>query len=51
MLSPAPPSLEALRHGESPFVLADDHNGLIIAINAAFQQAYGWSEEQFGASP
>ena len=50
MLSPAPPSLEALRHGESPFVLAD-HNGLIIAINAAFQQAYGWSEEQLLGQP
>ncbi len=50
MVTPAPPSLEALRHGASPFVLAD-HNGLIVAINAAFQQIYGWSEEQLRGQP
>jgi PAS domain S-box-containing protein len=50
MLTPDPPSLEALRHGASPFVLAD-HNGLIVAINAAFQQIYGWSETQLRGQP
>ncbi|MEI7666089.1 MAG: PAS domain S-box protein [Synechococcaceae cyanobacterium ELA263] len=50
MVTPAPPSLEELRHGASPFVLAD-HNGLIVSINSAFQHAYGWSDEQLRGQP
>ena len=44
------PSLEALRQGDRPFVLAD-RNGCVLAINDAFQQAYGWSEEQLRGQP
>ena len=44
------PSLEALRLGDRPFVLAD-HSGCVLAINDAFQLAYGWSEEQLRGQP
>ncbi len=49
-MAAAPPSLEQLRQGDRPFVLAD-HNGIIVAINAAFEQAYGWSDEQLRGQP
>lgn len=39
------PSLEELRTGSRPFVMADE-NGLIVEINQAFHEAYGWTIEQ-----
>ncbi len=39
------PTLAELQASPQPFVLADE-NGLIVAINQAFQQAYGWTIEQ-----
>lgn len=35
------PSLADLQAGSAPFVLAD-HEGRIVAINAAFERTYGW---------
>jgi len=49
-MSPVPPSLDLLCQGERPFVLAD-HNGIILGINAPFQQAYGWTQEQLRGQP
>ncbi|MFN9924697.1 MAG: PAS domain-containing protein [Cyanobacteriota bacterium] len=48
--APIPPSIEELRQGDRPFVLAD-HLGVVIAINPPFQQAYGWSEEELSGEP
>jgi len=39
--SPAVPTIAALQAGAAPFVLAD-RDGRIVAINAAFEQVYGW---------
>ena len=43
----APPedSIEALQNGDRPFVLANAL-GEVVAINAAFQNTYGWTEDQ-----
>jgi hypothetical protein len=38
--APTPPSIDELRQGDRPFVLAD-HQGVVIGINPAFQKAYG----------
>jgi len=38
-----PPSIEALRTGDAPFVLADSL-GLVLEVNAAFVAVYGWSQ-------
>lgn len=38
-----PPSIEALRTGDAPFVLADSL-GLVIEVNTAFEAVYGWSQ-------
>jgi PAS domain S-box-containing protein len=42
---PAEISIEALQNSDRPFVLADDL-GQVVAINAAFQSTYGWTEDQ-----
>lgn len=39
------PSIKDLQAGDRPFVLADSL-GQIVAINPAFEQAYGWRIEQ-----
>ena len=39
----APPSIDALRQGDAPFVLADAM-GLVMEVNPAFEAAYGWSQ-------
>ena len=41
----AVPSIKELQQGDRPFVLADSL-GQIVAINSAFEQAYGWRDEQ-----
>ncbi|MEI7952497.1 MAG: PAS domain S-box protein [Synechococcaceae cyanobacterium ELA182] len=45
-----PPSLEALQNGDRPFVLADQ-SGVVVAINSAFHQIYGWKEEVLKGQP
>ena len=45
-----PPSLEALQNGDRPFVLADQ-NGVVVAINIAFHQTYGWTEDVLKGQP
>jgi len=37
------PSLDALAASDRPFVLADDH-GVVIGMNQAFQEFYGWDD-------
>lgn len=44
------PSIQELSQGAVPFVLADDR-GLVIAINPAFEQAYGWPEHELIGQP
>jgi PAS domain S-box-containing protein len=39
------PSIESLQNGDRPFVLADSL-GQVVSINQAFQQTYGWTEDQ-----
>lgn len=39
------PSLADLQAGSAPFVLAD-HEGRIMAINAAFERTYGWGVDE-----
>lgn len=39
------PSISDLQNSNQPFVLADA-GGLIVAINSAFEEAYGWTIEQ-----
>lgn len=39
------PSIASLRQGAVPFVLASDL-GLVIEVNEAFQQAYGWTSAE-----
>ncbi|MEB3208557.1 MAG: PAS domain S-box protein [Synechococcus sp.] len=41
----AVPSIKELQQGDRPFVLADSL-GQIVAINSAFEQAYGWRDQQ-----
>ena len=41
----AVPSIKELQQRDRPFVLADSL-GQIVAINSAFEQAYGWRDEQ-----
>jgi PAS domain S-box-containing protein len=41
----AVPSIRDLQQGKRPFVLADAL-GQIVAINPAFEQAYGWRNHQ-----
>lgn len=43
-------SIEDLQQGDRPFVLADSL-GQVLSINAAFQQAYGWTEDQLRGQP
>lgn len=38
-----PASIEALRTGDAPFVLADSL-GLVVEVNAAFEAVYGWRQ-------
>lgn len=42
--------IEVLQAGDRPFVLADSL-GQVLAINAAFEQAYGWTSEQLLGRP
>lgn len=44
------PSIEALQAGDAPFVLADNQ-GLVLAVNAAFEEVYGWREEDLLGKP
>lgn len=44
------PSIEALQAGEAPFVLAD-HQGNVLAVNAAFVAVYGWNPEDLIGQP
>ncbi|WP_254936400.1 PAS domain S-box protein [Cyanobium sp. Tous-M-B4] len=39
------PTIESLQNGDSPFVLADSL-GQVVSINQAFEQTYGWTEDQ-----
>ena len=39
------PTIESLQNGDRPFVLADSL-GQVVSINQAFQQTYGWTEDQ-----
>lgn len=41
--STPPPSIEELRAGQAPFVLADAL-GVVVEVNAAFEAVYGWSQ-------
>jgi PAS domain S-box-containing protein len=50
VVSQPTPSLEELQQSDRPFVLAD-HDGIVLAINAPFQQAYGWTQEQLRGQP
>ncbi len=48
--SPEPASqnkftIEALQNSDRPFVLADSL-GQVVAINAAFERVYGWTEDR-----
>ncbi len=44
------PSIEELQRSDRPFVLVD-HGGLVLAINQAFQEAYGWEEKDLLDQP
>jgi len=44
------PSIEALKAGEAPFVLAD-HQGNVVAFNPAFERVYGWRPEDLIGQP
>lgn len=39
------PTIESLQNGDKPFVLADSL-GQVVSINQAFEQTYGWTEDQ-----
>ena len=39
------PTIESLQNRDRPFVLADSL-GQVVSINQAFQQTYGWTEDQ-----
>ena len=44
------PTLASLQTSDAPFVLAD-HKGVVLAINPAFEQVYGWSEAELVGTP
>lgn len=44
------PSIQNLQRGDRPFVLADSL-GQIVSINPAFEQAYGWRDQQLRGQP
>ena len=44
------PTIESLQNGDRPFVLADSL-GQVVSINQAFEQTYGWTEEQLRGQP
>lgn len=46
----ATPSIRDLQEGDAPFVLAD-HNGNILAINGAFENVYGWTQQELIGQP
>lgn len=37
------PTISDLRSSDAPFILAD-HRGIVLALNPAFEQVYGWKE-------
>jgi len=45
-----PPTIASLQNSGAPFVLADQ-NGVVLALNPAFQQVYGWSEAELVGTP
>ena len=44
-----PPSLDSLAASDRPFVLADDH-GVVIGMNDAFRDVYGWDDDEPGCA-
>lgn len=44
------PRIQDLQQGDRPFVLADSL-GQIMSINPAFEQAYGWRDQQLRGQP
>ncbi len=44
------PTIESLQNGDRPFVLADSL-GQVVSINQAFEQTYGWTEDQLRGQP
>ena len=44
------PTIESLQNGDRPFVLADSL-GQVVSINKAFEQTYGWTEDQLRGQP
>ena len=44
------PTLASLQTSDAPFVLAN-HKGVVLALNPAFQQVYGWSEAELVGTP
>lgn len=48
--TPAAPSIAELKQGDRPFVLASSE-GLVIEVNHAFEQAYGWVNEELVGRP
>lgn len=44
------PTIESLQNGDRPFVLADSL-GQVVSINQAFEQTYGWTEDQLLGQP
>jgi PAS domain S-box-containing protein len=44
------PTIEQLRTSDAPFVLADQQ-GIVLAINQAFQRVYGWSDAELVGAP
>lgn len=49
-MASAAPSIEDLRRGEQPFVLAD-HQGVVLDVNPAFEAAFGWSGAEIRGQP
>lgn len=45
-----PTTIASLQNSDAPFVLAD-HKGVVLAINPAFEQVYGWSEAELVGTP
>lgn len=43
------PSLEELQGSDQPFVMAD-HQGIVVAINPAFEAVYGWQPDDLVCS-
>ena len=44
------PSIAELSQGDRPFVLASAE-GLVVEVNRAFEQAYGWSNDELVGRP